>query len=125
MSTRYFTLEEANRLLPILQPLMAELLEKRARVVREYKKIEATLNDLSLDVGGPIASALVLDFQAIETLINQIQKHGCVIKDLNVGLLDFLAQRNGRDVYLCWRYGEDKIEFYHELHTGFMDRHTF
>jgi hypothetical protein len=45
-----------------------------------------------------------------------------VVKDINVGLLDFLADRHGRDVYLCWRYGEPRIEFYHDLHNGFNGR---
>jgi hypothetical protein len=61
----------------------------------------------------------------IEGLIDEIKAYGCVLKDLNAGLLDFLAERDGREVYLCWRYGEDKIEFYHELHTGFQGRRPF
>jgi hypothetical protein len=41
---------------------------------------------------------------------------------MNGGLLDFLSERNGRDVYLCWRYGEPTISHYHELHTGYNGR---
>jgi len=54
--------------------------------------------------------------------MNQIRSHGCLIKDLNTGLVDFLSKRDGREVYLCWRYGEPRIDFYHELHTGFKNR---
>jgi hypothetical protein len=73
----------------------------------------------------PVFSELTQYFAAIQRLINEVQGHGCVIKDLNVGLLDFLAERNGREVYLCWRFGEDKIEYFHELHTGFQGRKRF
>ena len=66
-----------------------------------------------------------MDFAVIERQIAELQSYGCVIKDLNGGLVDFLAERNGREVYLCWRYGEDRIEYYHELHTGFQGRRKF
>lgn len=101
---------------------MAELLERRARVATIATQMEPLLADIRSDIGGREASQLVLDFVAIERLIHQIQSFGCVIKDINAGLLDFLADRNGRDVYLCWRYGEPRIEFYHDLHAGFNGR---
>ena len=77
------------------------------------------------DFGGQLPSRLVLDFEEIESLIDEIQDFGCVIKDLNVGLLDFLAEKDGREVYLCWRFGEPKIEYYHDLHTGFNGRKLY
>ena len=80
------------------------------------------LEDTPSDVGGPAASRMVQDFIAIERLANKIRAYGCVIKDLNAGLLDFLAEIDGREVYLCWRYGEPSVEFYHELHTGYSGR---
>jgi hypothetical protein len=45
-----------------------------------------------------------------------------VIKDINSGLVDFLAQREGRDIYLCWQYGEDHIRHWHDLDAGFAGR---
>jgi hypothetical protein len=53
---------------------------------------------------------LTQDFAAIERMLEKIRAYGVVIKDVNAGLLDFLSERNGRDVYLCWRYGEDRVE---------------
>lgn len=119
---RYFTLDEANTLLPKLRPLMGELLERRARVVRQRHLVVDLLSNGFSDVGGRDASAMTQDFIAIERLARKIRSHGCVIKDLNAGLLDFLAERDGREVYLCWRYGEPRVEFFHELHTGFGGR---
>lgn len=122
MSPKYFTLEEANALLPTVEPLMGQLLEKRAYAARLARDVQPLLEDIRVDVGGALLSELVQEFSDIEKLLIQIQSFGCVVKDLNGGLLDFLSDRNGRDVYLCWRYGEPAISFYHELHTGFNGR---
>lgn len=119
---KYFTVEEANALLPTLEPFMESLLAKRAYVSRQAQQLGHLLNDYRSNVGSAELSALTQHFAAIEQMIDQIQAYGVVLKDVNGGLLDFLSERNGRDVYLCWRYGEDKIEYYHELHTGFNGR---
>ncbi len=122
MATRYFTLEEANALLEQIEPLMGRLLETRAKVVKQRQEVGVLLNQVGADVGSPVTSAMVQDFTLIETLIEKIRAYGCEVKDLNGGLVDFLSKRNGRDVYLCWRYGEPGITHYHELHTGFAGR---
>lgn len=122
MATRYFTVEEANNLLPELEPLVGQLLETRARVVTQSRQMENLLQDLRVDVGGPVASTMVRDFARIESLLGKIRAYGCEVKDLNGGLIDFLSIRDGREVYLCWRYGEPRIAHYHELHTGFGGR---
>lgn len=122
MPARYFTVEEANALLIELEPLMAELLERRARVVRSRHDIIDILNEYHHNMGSPAASQMVFEFTAIERLTKAIQAYGCVLKDMNAGLLDFLTERNGREVYLCWHYGESRIEYYHELNTGYNGR---
>lgn len=101
---------------------MGKLIEKRAKAARLTREIQPLLADIRVDVGGAIPTELVSEFAEIEALLAEIQTFGCVVKDLNGGLLDFLSERNGRDVFLCWRYGEPAISFYHELHTGFNGR---
>ncbi len=119
---RYFSVTEANGLLPTLKPLMADLLAQRARAVRSRHELGPILDDMISDVGGRAASDMALDFMAIERLVEEVQSHGCVIKDLNAGLLDFPSRRNGRDIYLCWRYGEDEITHFHDINAGFQGR---
>lgn len=109
-------------MLTVLEPLMGQLLEKRAKAARLARDIQPLLTDVRVDIGGAIPSQLAQEFAIIERLLARIQAFGCVVKDLNGGLLDFLSERNGRDVYLCWRYGEPIISHYHELHTGFNGR---
>ena len=122
MPARYFSVTEANEILTEVKPLMAELLERRAKVVRSRQDVAPILGDLTSNMGSHEATVIAHDFAVIEELIQRIQAYGCQVKDMNVGLLDFLSQRNGREVYLCWRYGEEQIEYYHELHTGYNSR---
>jgi hypothetical protein len=122
MPVRYFTIEEANALLPTLKPLMAELLERRARSAQKGQWVADALRQPYVDVGGPVFSELTAEFVLIEDLLKKIKDTGCVVKSLEGGLVDFLAKIDGRDVYLCWRYGEETITHFHELHTGFRGR---
>jgi hypothetical protein len=122
MKARYFTVDEANALLPVIEPLVGELLERRARVVVSRHTLGAVLDDYHSDVGGQSATEMAAEFGRIEKLVERIQSYGCVLKDTNSGLVDFLAEMNGREVFLCWRYGEPRVAFYHELHSGFNGR---
>jgi hypothetical protein len=124
MATKYFSVEEANAILQKVEPLVARLVEKRAKVSSLSMELGPLLTDLHNNVGGRIPSEMTQDFADIERLVAKIQTYGCILKDANSGLLDFLSLRNGREVYLCWRYGEPKIEYYHELHTGFNGRRS-
>ena len=120
---RYFTPAQANEVLPQINKLLGELLERRGRVVRESESPEMQQVLESNDTGNATASEIAMEFVEIERLVDELQAFGCYLKDLNGGLVDFLARRKGRDVYLCWRYGEPlEITYYHELHTGFKGR---
>jgi hypothetical protein len=119
---QYFTVEEANAILPEIDILMDQLQVRRSRMIKLRREIVELLEVQDSDFGGSIASSLVSDFIAIERLMREIRSYGCLIKDLNNGLVDFLSTRDGREVYLCWRYGEPRIAFYHELHAGFKNR---
>jgi len=119
---QYFTVEEANAILPEIDFLMDQLLVHRSSMIKLRREIVELLEMQDSDFGGSVTSSLVSDFIAIERLMSEIRSHGCLIKDLNTGLVDFLSTRDGREVYLCWRYGEPSIEFYHELHKGFKNR---
>lgn len=72
--------------------------------------------------GNRALSNMVQDFEKLDTLIHQIQDTEVLIKDINLGLLDFPALKDGREVYLCWQYGEGEIAFWHEVEAGFAGR---
>lgn len=119
---RYFTVDEANDLLSEIAPLVGRLLELRAKAAVDSREMGSLLADLHSDIGGPLATSLSGDFTEIEELVGRIQVHGCVIKSLEAGLVDFLAEIDGRDVFLCWRYNEPRVAYYHEIHAGYDGR---
>ncbi len=127
---RLFTLTEAERTRRELEPFLVEAMDSR-------KKLSGLENELSavsariMMMGGVIvpyeklAAVRMQHEQLAETLksaLNRILETGCLIKDLDVGLLDFPAVINKQDVYLCWKLGEDRIRFYHRQDEGFSSR---
>lgn len=117
-----FTLEEANNLIPILHPLLGQLLEHQARLATLYRPTQPLLRQAALNVGNADTTQLTIEMMAIEKLSTEIRSYGCLLKDIKVGLIDFLSEQDGREVYLCWRYGEPEITHYHHLEEGFSDR---
>jgi hypothetical protein len=72
--------------------------------------------------GNRTLSRVVQDFEKLDALVHRILDTGVLIKDINTGLLDFLALKDGREVYLCWQYGEGDIAFWHEVDAGYAGR---
>jgi|DewCreStandDraft_1066081.scaffolds.fasta_scaffold04757_5 hypothetical protein len=121
-SPRFFTLEEANALLPQLEDLIGEILAVRQRILDHQSELWPVLEKAGQNGGNAFASAIVFDFEKVRQNVQAIQALGVTLKDVNTGLVDFLSYRDGREIYLCWRYGEPQISYWHELHTGFAGR---
>jgi hypothetical protein len=119
---RLFTIQEANELLPILRPLMREALEIRQKILALQAEVWPVIEKALGNGGSLVASRAVQEFERLNLIVHQIQDLGAIIKDINSGLLDFPALREGREIYLCWKYGEDQIEFWHDIEAGFAGR---
>lgn len=119
---RYFTVEETNQALEELRPLMAEILAIRDWLAAERPALAPMLEKIGGNGGSPVASQVVDEFNRIETLVRKIEASGALVKDVNRGLLDFPALRDGREVYLCWQYGEGRVAYWHEVDAGFAGR---
>jgi hypothetical protein len=128
---RLFTVEEANALIPELEQRFSAINQLRLQLRGAYD----TLTELGVPVerealasleGPPEVRAARGRFRAlVEALtesLAQIEEQGVAIKDLDIGLCDFLADRDGRQVWLCWQYGEKAIGWFHELDAGFTAR---
>jgi hypothetical protein len=120
--TRYFTVEEANAMLDVIRPLMREILDVRQVIFQKQPEVVPVLNRLLDNGGSQAASEVALEIEQLHVLIGHLLATGVALKDINSGLVDFLSQRDGRDVYLCWRYGEESVAYWHELETGFAGR---
>ncbi len=119
---RYFTLQEANETLNFIRPLMEEVQKIRRKVLKNQPEAWPAIEKSAGNGGNRALSNLVQDFEKFDALIHRIQETGVLIKDINLGLLDFPALKNGREVYLCWQYGEGEIAFWHEVEAGFAGR---
>jgi len=118
----YFTVEEANSALRVVRPLVGQLIQIRQEIQARQPELLPLLERLAGNGGGEIPSHLTGLFLRMEKLVEQINATGAVLKDISQGLVDFPALRDGREIYLCWRCGEDTIAYWHELDTGFAGR---
>ena len=119
---QYFTLQEANEALNIIRPLMDEVQMIRQKILENQPEAWPAIEKSAGNGGNRALSNLVQDFERLDALVHQIQDTGAQIKDINTGLLDFSALKNGREVYLCWQHGEDDIQYWHEIEAGFAGR---
>ncbi|OGW87144.1 MAG: hypothetical protein A3C35_03130 [Omnitrophica bacterium RIFCSPHIGHO2_02_FULL_46_11] len=125
---KVFTLEETNRLLPVLSGLISDLHAKRDRVADIEVEIDALelVNDHTGEAVPEGLERLVEKHRETITefyeVVEQIHSYGCFLKDVNLGLIDFYGMVDGQVVYLCWRFGEDRVGFWHEIGSGYTDR---
>ena len=125
---RYFTVEEANQALTRLRQWLPRLQARRRRLnVVQHKLAQLSLkastngNLLEEEVHATQREAKRLSDE-LDKLAARFTDLGCELKDIEQGLVDFPAQREGREVYLCWRLGEEEVAFWHELEAGFAGR---
>jgi hypothetical protein len=122
VNARIFTLAEARAVLPQVKALMDQAQQARRRLLKARPDLWPVLKKAAANGGSKEAGAALEAYKALETGIKGIQALGVVVKDVDQGLVDFVGMRAGREIYLCWRHGEDDIAFWHELNTGFAGR---
>lgn len=122
----FFTLEEANRRLPLVRAIVRDIVtlfkdlhDRRERLSElrnrsqqsEYRdEVEQMERDLERDI------------EILESYVVELKELGGELKDPVLGLVDFRTLADGREVHLCWKIDEDEIGWWHEMHTGFSDR---
>ena len=128
--TRFFTLRQAEELLPQVEYAIRRALAAKS----EYQDAETSNREFQRRVmleGGMMVdhSKLLAQKHRRETsaeelkqAVEKIQEYGCLIKDLDIGLIDFPTLFNGEEVYLCWKLGEPAIQFWHGVQEGFRGR---
>ena len=119
---RDFTVDEANEFIPILEKDLSELKTLRKRL--EALGAEMTLLfEVIRNNGGHRKTPEFLQLSAqFRQAVERINSYGCVMKNIDPGLVDFPHLRDGREIYLCWQFGEDEIRYWHNVDTGFAGR---
>ena len=119
--TRHYTLEEANAALEWVQAVIASLRTAREGLSDEEAR-EALAEAGPQNGGGDPGRVVSEAFLQLRDALTQLQDAEVVLRDLDRGLVDFPAIRDGREVYLCWVEGEDEIRYWHDLEAGFAGR---
>ena len=122
MAKKYFTVEEANALIPELNDWVPRLQELYSLMHKGFPDIQKARSKAEYSGGSTYGT----DYLNVALKANQISKNlekkGCVIKGIEMGLVDFPSIREGKEVYLCWKIPEQEIRYWHDLDTGFSGR---
>ena len=119
---RVFTLSEANHLIPQLNTRLTSIQQAKAVLSRTKDDIEKASAQAEYGGGSTVGHLYILGLQQISANLQSIQELGILVKDVDLGLCDFLHLREGRLVYLCWKLGEQEVRWWHETTTGYKDR---
>ncbi len=129
MAVRTFTLEEAGELLARVRPLAEGLVERKRGLDRAESRREELRARIGAN-GGDITPADVREAEeavareaaAVAAAVDELQGLGVLVKDLDLGLVDFPSLREEEVVLLCWRVGEEEIGYWHGLEEGYAGR---
>jgi hypothetical protein len=118
---RHFTRAEANSLLPQLTTLLSRLKDAKDELT-DSEAHEALSEAAPTNGGGEQGSRVGIAFLEVRRLIDTVEQAGIVLRDIDRGLVDFPALRDGREVYLCWELGENEVAYWHDLEGGYGGR---
>ena len=118
---KHYTVEEARALLPQVRGWLKRINEYRHELERYDKRLTSLMTP-GHDVGGDLVNTWIRTLAGMQEVLLEFQRREIQIKDLQRGLIDFPAIIGGREVFLCWQQGEEDIEFWHDLDTGYAGR---
>ena len=127
---RYFTIADAERLLPEVERLVREAVARKAEHDAAEGALKLQLQRIQLAGGSIVDRSAILSLRSrreaaahgVERSLQAADELGVLVKDLQVGLIDFLTRYHDREVCLCWKLGEDRIRFWHSTEDGFRGR---
>lgn len=122
MEKRFFTVDQAKRLLPEVKRLAALMVRAHGRLEAGRDAVQKLAEKRSSNSGGPEGAAFLDDLIALQSCVAQLEDLGCQVKGAGEGLVDFPHLKDGREVCLCWRLGEHDILYWHEIDGGFAGR---
>jgi len=127
---RYFTLTHAERLLPEVESAIRDAISHKAAYQEAEEEWQSFASRVTMLGGMRVDHSQVMDQKRrressahlLKDAVEKIQDYGCVVKDLDIGLIDFPTLYRGEEVYLCWKLGESGIGFWHGVQEGFRGR---
>lgn len=127
---RYFKLDECQRLLPELEGALRDALFHKSEYQKADQELDDSVGHIRSSGGARVDRSAYLALRArrdtsaaaLKSAMERIGHTGAMVKDLDIGLIDFLSVYRGREVCLCWKLGEDRIAFWHGTEEGFRGR---
>ena len=128
--SRHFTLAQAEQLLPEVEQALRDALFHKSEYQAAEDELNRTTQRIRMAGGSRVDPAPILAARArrdtsgaaLKEIFERVEEMGVLIKDLDIGLIDFLTRYHGQDVCLCWKLGEDRIRFWHGMEEGFRGR---
>ena len=116
---RTFTVDDANAELVVLRERLPRLREARLGLIASTERITEAV---ASDGGGVAGSDWFRHQETLKTEVEYLADRGILLRDPETGLIDFPSERDGEQVFLCWRLGEGDVAYYHGVHSGFSGR---
>ena len=116
---KHFTLAEANRSLPLVSRIVRDIVQHHRGAVEAHVRMESATTGKQIK---ECRDAMESSLERMGEYVDELTKLGVDLKDPETGLVDFTGMHQGREVSLCWRLGEGKVEHWHELNAGFAKR---
>lgn len=128
---QYFSVESANQTLPLVRAIVSDIVElypevndrteRLARITRGRPKDPRPDDPYSEELE-QIRQDLERDVERLQGFIDELHELGVEFKDPTMGLVDFPAKHDGKEVCLCWKLGEPSVDFWHTVESGFQGR---
>jgi len=118
---KHYTREEARALLPHVRLWLNRVVQLREELQDSEQRL-SKLMEPGRDLGGPLVNRWIRALADLKDVLLEFHRRDIQVKDLERGLLDFPAIIAGKEVFLCWELGEEDIEFWHDLDTGYAGR---
>ncbi|MBI2868134.1 MAG: DUF2203 domain-containing protein [Chloroflexi bacterium] len=129
MATRHFTVEDANALVPWLKEKFSAIMRLREEMAHGAAVLQELMARMRTNGTHPVDETadkqqkdMEKQSEKLSALLGEIVRRGIVVRDPDIGLVDFPSLREGREVHLCWRADEDMVAYWHETTTGYADR---
>ena len=120
---RFFSLDEANRMLPLVRRIVDDIVERYAAMQPWVARVEALdAAERRGSRGRELSAELEERAKEVDALVTELQDLGCSFKGFGEGLVDWYSLYAGRPVFLCWKRGEPEIGWWHQIDAGFAGR---
>ena len=125
MPKKYFIVESAEKEIPKIKKSLA-MLQSIKKAIDAISSVRIDIEEFGFDEVRETGTKLQKEYYKLNyefyKELEKLESIGCILKDLELGLVDFYCKFEGRDIFLCWKLGEKRIEAWHEADSGFAGR---